>query len=68
MVFAGLFCVGYAVLDEYHQSFIDGRTPGVKDVCIDSAGVFLGTIVTRIVGWTGRMTIFRKLSKKYIDT
>ena len=68
MVFAGLFCVGYAVLDGYHQSFIDGRTPGVKDVCIDSAGAFLGTIVTRIVGWTGRMTIFRKLSKKYIDT
>ena len=59
---AGIFCVCYACLDEYHQSFVAGRSPGKKDVIIDSIGVFFGIIVTRIVGWTGRMTIFRPLS------
>ena len=59
---AGIFCVGYACLDEYHQSFVAGRSPGKKDVLIDSVGIFCGIIVTRIVGWTGRMTIFRPLS------
>ncbi len=65
MVFsAGIFCVGYACLDEYHQSFVAGRSPGKRDVLIDSAGIFFGIIVTRIVGWTGRMTIFRPLSNR----
>ena len=61
---AGIFCVGYACLDEYHQSFVAGRSPGKRDVLIDSAGIFFGIIVTRIVGWTGRMTIFRPLSNR----
>lgn len=61
---AGIFCVGYACLDEYHQSFVAGRSPGKRDVLIDSVGIFFGIIVTRIVGWTGRMTIFRPLSNR----
>ncbi|MCR5669690.1 MAG: VanZ family protein [Butyrivibrio sp.] len=60
---AGIFCVGFACLDEYHQSFVAGRTPQKKDVVIDSCGVLLGIVITRIVGWTGRMTIFRPLSE-----
>ena len=64
MVIAGGFCVGFACLDEYHQSFVAGRSPSKKDVLIDSIGVFMGIIVTRIVGWTGRKTIFRPLAKK----
>lgn len=59
---AGAICVSYAGLDEYHQSFISGRTPQKKDVAIDSIGIFIGVILTRIVGWTGRMTIFRPLA------
>ncbi|WP_334295388.1 VanZ family protein [Butyrivibrio sp. CB08] len=59
---AGIFCVGFACLDEYHQSFVAGRTPQKKDVIIDAIGIFFGIIITRIVGWTGRMTIFRPLS------
>ena len=59
---AGSFCIAYACLDEYHQSFIGGRSPQAKDVLIYSCGVMLGVIVTRIVGWTGRMTIFKPLS------
>lgn len=64
MLVAGLFCVAFAASDEYHQSFVDGRGPGVRDVLIDSFGVFWGIILVRIIGWTGRKTIFRPFSKK----
>lgn len=64
MLFAGAFCVGFACLDEYHQSFVSGRTPSKKDVMVDSCGVFLGIILTRIVGFVGRKTIFAPLAKK----
>lgn len=64
VIVAGMICVGYAALDEYHQSFILGRSPSKKDVIIDSAGAFTGIIITRILGFTGRMTIFRPLTNK----
>ena len=64
MLFAGAFCVGFACLDEYRQSFSLGRTPSKKDVLIDSCGVFVGIIITRIVGFIGRKTIFAPLAKK----
>ena len=41
---AGMICVGFAALDEYHQSFVAGRGPSKKDVGIDSIGVFFGAI------------------------
>ena len=59
MIVAGLICVGFACGDEYHQSFVDGRGPSVKDVGIDSIGVFFGIMAVRICCWTflapGRM-------------
>lgn len=64
MLLAGIICVGFACGDEYHQSFVEGRGPSTKDVCIDSFGVFWGIILVRIIGWTGRMTIFRPRRKK----
>lgn len=33
-------CVLYACSDEWHQSFISGRSPQIKDVCIDTCGAF----------------------------
>ena len=65
--FAGFFCIGFASLDEYHQSFVHGRGPSPKDVIIDSCGAIPGIIITRIVGWTGRMTIFKPLSNHKDD-
>lgn len=59
---AGAFCIGFAGLDEYHQSFVAGRSPSKKDVLIDSIGVALGITVTRIIGFIGRKTIFRLLA------
>lgn len=64
MLLAGLICVGFACGDEYHQSFVEGRGPSKKDVFIDGFGVFWGIILVRIVGWTGRMTIFRPTKKQ----
>ena len=49
---AGIFCAGFAGLDEYHQSFVAGRGPSPKDVCIDGIGAFIGIMGTRIIGWT----------------
>lgn len=37
------FCAAFAAGDEYHQSFVDGRGPSVRDVVIDSTGVLAGT-------------------------
>lgn len=65
MIVAGGFCVAFACGDEYHQSLVQGRGPSKKDVLIDSVGVLAGIIVVRIVGFIGRKTIFRKLSKNY---
>lgn len=64
MFTAGLICVGFACADEYHQSFVSGRSPALKDVAIDSIGIFFGIVVVRIIGWTGRKTIFRPKKKK----
>ena len=63
MLLAGMICVGFACGDEYHQSFVAGRGPSLRDVLIDSFGVFWGIVVVRIIGWTGRKTIFRPVQK-----
>lgn len=39
----------YAVTDEIHQYFVDGRTPLVTDVLIDSAGALLGILVSFLI-------------------
>lgn len=51
MLVAGMICVAFACGDEYHQSFVEGRGPSLRDVGIDSIGVFLGIITVRIVCW-----------------
>lgn len=35
----------YACTDEWHQSFIPGRSAQFTDVCIDTAGAFLGILI-----------------------
>ena len=45
----GPFLIGvlYAVTDEIHQLFVPGRAGQIRDVLIDSCGVFAGTIITK---------------------
>ena len=57
-VIATLLCVVFAASDEYHQTFVAGRVGDYHDVLIDSIGIVLGVIIVRIVGYTGRKTIF----------
>ncbi len=57
MLLAGAICVGYAFGDEYHQSLVSGRVSSTRDVAIDSIGIFFGIILTRLIGWSGRMAI-----------
>ncbi len=52
MILAGIVCVGFAGLDEYHQSFVDSRTPAVRDVCIDSCGAFIGILLVQAFCWS----------------
>ena len=38
-----IICILYAFTDEYHQTFINGRTGQILDVLIDSSGSLLGS-------------------------
>ena len=43
----------YAVSDEFHQSFVPGRYPDVRDVLVDAAGALAALLVLR---WWARRT------------
>ena len=51
MLVAGFICVAFAAGDEYHQSFVAGRGPSVKDVGIDSIGAFFGIMTGQVICW-----------------
>lgn len=40
-----MLCVAYAISDEFHQIFVPGRGPLVKDVFIDGSGAALGILL-----------------------
>lgn len=42
LILAGIICVSFAISDEYHQTFVNGRTGQALDVVIDSAGSLVG--------------------------
>ncbi len=39
-----ILCIGFAMLDEYHQTFVVGRNGQILDVCIDSVGAICGLL------------------------
>lgn len=43
-----LFAYLYAISDEYHQTFIPGRTGRIRDTFIDLLGIFLGAYIIKI--------------------
>ena len=61
VLLAGMVCVGFAGLDEYHQSFVGGRGPSVKDVGIDSIGALIGIILVQAFCWS---TLHNPVGKK----
>lgn len=44
-----LFCVIYAMSDEFHQVFIGGRSPKFFDVIIDSLGSSLSILILQLL-------------------
>lgn len=44
-VIALLVGIMYAIIDEFHQMFSEGRTPAIMDVMIDSCGVAFGILI-----------------------
>lgn len=44
-----IIVAGYAALDEFHQSFVPGRTPLVTDVLLDTTGGTVAQIVAAFV-------------------
>ncbi len=40
-----VFCMFYGITDEYHQSFVPGRTPSIWDLCADTIGALLMVIL-----------------------
>lgn len=68
---SALVGIGYAVSDEYHQTFIPGRSGELRDVCIDSGGVLLAVFISLLVSVIWRHTlkrkVFRMRKKQYIE-
>ena len=48
-IIAIISCIIFAILDETHQIFSNGRTPQVLDIIIDSIGSTLGITIINIL-------------------
>jgi VanZ family protein len=48
---AAVIAIGYAITDEIHQSFVDGRVGSPLDVAIDAAGVGIAVAI-----WAWRLS------------
>jgi VanZ family protein len=60
IMFSAIFSILYAFTDEFHQLFVSGRSAELKDVLIDSIGVFLGVFIVIV------LRFFKKLSYKIL--
>ncbi len=54
-----LICILYAFTDEYHQTFINGRTGQLLDVLIDSSGALIGSLI-----YYGGNKLIKKIKSK----
>ena len=48
ILIAILFCMCYAITDEIHQVFIEGRSGEIRDILIDTLGATTGMLLTGI--------------------
>lgn len=52
----------YACTDEIHQIFVPGRSAGLRDILIDTAGVILGLLVAIFFLWLIRNHLNKAIS------
>lgn len=50
----------YAISDEYHQSFVPGRSAEIRDIVIDTVGVIVGIIFVLVL-----ISVYKALGEKY---
>lgn len=54
LAIAVVVSLAYAMSDEYHQSFVEGRSGSPVDVAIDSVGILIAVVLVR----TGKLRRF----------
>lgn len=54
-------CTALAALDEYHQTFIPGRSGELRDVCVDMTGAALAVALVGLLRWAAHQ---RKASRR----
>lgn len=65
-LFSLLLSISYAALDEWHQSFVPGRGPGVGDVLIDSSGAICGVLAALLAWYLVHLIAKkRKMKRRY---
>lgn len=62
---AGTLCYIYAVLDEIHQLFLEGRTATFKDTLLDECGFFLALVIWGVLIFAFKRVKKLSLSNKY---
>jgi uncharacterized membrane-anchored protein len=45
LIIALILSIIYAILDEFHQSFVPGRNASMRDILTDSAGIILSLLI-----------------------
>ena len=63
-IIALVLCMIYAVTDEYHQLFVEGRGAQLKDIFIDWAGAATGITVVTLLGLIGKTSKVRSDNRK----
>ena len=53
-------CAGMAALNEYHQSFMEGRSCELRDMLIDSGGAVAGALAAALLLWLLRRRARRR--------
>ena len=59
---AAVLCAVLAGLDEYHQTFIPGRSGELRDVCVDLAGAAVAVALVTLLLWAARWRKERRRS------
>lgn len=62
-----LLVVIYALLDEFHQSFVPSRTPSIYDSAIDVAGGLTVLLICRFYDWKSRRRKSAVAAGKSVD-
>lgn len=63
ILFNALFCLFYAISDETHQLFVEGRSGNVRDVFIDFSGSVGGILVALLLFYLATKISKRKNKK-----